>query len=364
MAFQVSSLLEFQYYGVSRETVEQSSYFSILSIMGSVLIIVIFIYKRGQEKISSIREAIIQKINSVSVARSYLIIFLMILLSVLMWLNIWRSIGNFLPVGNRDFAGELFFISNHYMQILILSLSFYSIFRILSKRSRVETLLYIVLLIFLWYPFAVVGARKEIFLLVLCIFFFLETTLKQKTLLGAAVVVYMFGIPLLREGVSSTVFNILSIQEFILPQYTHLLLSESSDLTISEILDQSSYQSGLWVFIPGTFRLTEFVPLGKSFYNLDLTNVALGAHPIGEAWINYGDWGYFFFAFLFFFLIRFLITGGAGITELVIVSCSYLAVFGRSDLWITLFFIIYTSLFFFLLATPIRIRYRKTNFVF
>ncbi|GEM_PF-1762583 len=350
------------YFGVKGETVAYITKYSFLSVLCSYIICTFLARKYKMPSLNQIRLKLIGKARKVKRDRLIIVYLLLFLVGSLMWYDVLFTIGSVSPVGNREMVGKLLFGNNHYFQVIIISLTIFLIFLLKAGRKRWVNYWGIFLLIWLWYPTVVVGARKELF--IICVVFYLFTNFKtyQKIGVGACFLLYMFGIPLIREGWASAALNILSIQEFILPQYVHFVLFESGKQSINHVSQFSSYLDGVWVFFPGSLRLSEFKPLGVSFFELNETNVALGAHPIGEAWLNFGGWGYPFFIVEYCALIFILFIKNRRYPEFFVVGLPYIALFGRSDLWVTLFFIIYSGVILKLIFKDIKVETESVDF--
>lgn len=343
------------YFGVRGETIEYITKYSFLSVLFIHVICIFLSRKYNLPSLNEIRFKLLGKARRVKRDRIVLAYLLLFLAGTLMWYDVIFTIGSLSPVGNRELVGELLFGNNHYFQLIFISVTIFVMFILKVRKKRWINYWGACLLFWLWYPTIVVGARKEIFIIGVVFYMFSNFKTYQKIGVVALFLTYMFGIPIVREGWSGVALNILSIQEFILPQYVHHLLYESSQTSIEYVRSFSSYKDGFWVFLPGFLRLSEFQPLGVSFFDLGKTNVALGANPIGEAWLNFGDFGYIFFIFSFVLLVYFLLIRNHKNPEFFVIAVPYLALYGRSDLWVTLFFIIYSGLLLKLLFTGIKV---------
>lgn len=201
------------------------------------------------------------------------------------------------------------------------------------------------IVLFAWLPLLLVGARKEIYICIIAVFLFSGISRMKKMVLGVFAVLLLLLLPLLREGWVGFDNLIMSFHEFILPQYSHFIFEVLGSEAKRNIVETSGYQAGFWSLLPGMLRPKEYIPLGLSTFNLGLTNVGIAAHPIGEAVLNFNENGYVFFGLIYVVIntIVFMISKRSPLAAVIFFS--YLSLLGRTDLWVTIFFGIYTYVF-------------------
>ncbi|MBL0659355.1 MULTISPECIES: hypothetical protein [Aeromonas] len=236
----------------------------------------------------------------------------------------------------------LSFAENQYYQIVFIPIALLLLSKVLTNKSRVD----IIFLVFSISPFLLSGSRKELFILFCSLFFVYRKSIGGKSLICMSLfIAFMLILPLFREGAG--VYDVfVSFHEFILPQYGFFLYYESAT---SLHFGGSDLISGVWSLLPGVLRLSEFITIGNALSQYGLANnIGLASNPALEAHINFGDVGYLIFPFIifsYFLLCRLIVT-----KKIIFLSpfLFYLIVLGRSDVWLTVFFALYTSVFMFL----------------
>ncbi len=130
-----------------------------------------------------------------------------------------------------------------------------------------------------------------------------------------------------------------------------------NDYDTSLVLEKSNLFNGVNAMFPSFLRINEYKGLGSSLLDsLSYIPLGIGAHPLGEAILNFGKYGYLVFIIVFFFcynLIFFIAKNG--LPELLIIAIGYFSIIGRSDLWLSVFFLSYSSFFMFLMCRNIKI---------
>jgi len=201
------------------------------------------------------------------------------------------------------------------------------------------------LIVILWSLFIISGYRKELFAFIMCLFLsgFVNIGHHKKSII--ALVLLFLALPIFRDGNFRITNFVLSFHEFVLPQYTQGLVEfKMSHSDISYILRNSSLINGIGALFPSFLRLLPYKPIGVSILDLPYVDVGLGIHPFAEYAINFGkDWWFFFIivSFIGYNLVFYL---SRWIPEILFVSLGYFAMYGRSDVWLTIFFVTYSSI--------------------
>ncbi|WP_309462008.1 hypothetical protein, partial [Bacillus paranthracis] len=246
----------------------------------------------------------------------------------------------------RVYATILFEQVGFYHQIVMIPLSIILITYVINKQIEYgKKFIILNIVLFAWLPLLLVGARKEIYICIIAVFLFSGISRMKKMVLGVFAVLLLLLLPLLREGWVGFDNLIMSFHEFILPQYSHFIFEVLGSEAKRNIVETSGYQAGFWSLLPGMLRPKEYIPLGLSTFNLGLTNVGIAAHPIGEAVLNFNENGYVFFGLIYVVIntIVFMISKRSPLAAVIFFS--YLSLLGRTDLWVTIFFGIYTYVF-------------------
>lgn len=266
---------------------------------------------------------------------------LLALIGLLDWLKILSvGLGAILNSSRREYASELISTSNHNAQLVAIAITILFLFYFMNnfKTMKVTVAVAMFSLMIYWVPFVLVGSRKEllIIILVMSIYFISRYRLgKVPLILILFAVGLLFLLPAILNGSLEYSFH-----EFILPQYLLFSLWEHNiDLGYN-------YLSGVWFLLPSFFRVSDTVDLGTSFANLKLTNVGVGAHPVAEAFLNANNANLtiIFFTLVTTLLLLFIILLSKIDATYALIGLAYLLIWGRSDFWITLFFVIYIGL--------------------
>lgn len=234
----------------------------------------------------------------------------------------------------RTYATELLLGGNHNVQIVCIAATVFLVCRL--SLSQVGFLPVIALLA-LWLPFLLVGSRKEAITTgAVCVVLLSGFLSKRILTLLALGFVILFTFPAIKSG---NPFS--SLHEFILPQYMHFAMGMG--LVPAEL--GGSFFQRAQLLLPSPLRLTEVTDLGSEFYELRLTNVGIGASPFGEAELNsFLGSTQFSFVILFVLAIFLMVVLKNYLPIFTAVSFGLLLVYGRSDSWTYLFFVIYVSI--------------------
>ena len=246
---------------------------------------------------------------------------------------------NILESPRRTYANLLLSTGDHNIQLVAISVSTFGFLVLLLRRGHLLIKGFLAMALFAyWLPFVLVGARKELLVVFIAVsgvyLVFNAIPLGRRlcwAILALFVLLFMVLLPAARDGYFAA-----SAHEWILPQYFLFSVMES------EIkMEKYNYLTGFWLMIPGFLRPTPVRDLGQAFASLHLVNVGVGAHPVAEAYINNPEYAVMLFAVSTTFLllaVRFLskLSPAFGV-----LGMAYLLLWGRSDLWVTLFYMVY-----------------------
>ncbi|MEG7862605.1 hypothetical protein [Bacillus mobilis] len=353
----IASSFGFKYFDIPQQIIFEVTHKSLLTLIVChfVLILCKVIFKFPS--LDWIEKNFIGIIQGLSKNRIKFMVAILFALSIYFWYRIIFIIGITSLLENpRIYAAVLFEQVGFYHQIVMVPITFILIVYMINTEGVYKLKGWILISgMLVWLPMILVGARKELYICVIVIFLFGGITRIKKGILGIFIAVMFLIIPLFREGWVGFDNIILSFQEFILPQYSHFIFEMLGDIQKNAIVEVSGYRTGFWSLFPGILRPYEYVPLGLSLFNLRLTNVGIAAHPIGEAVLNYGEFGYVLFGLIFVgvTLIAFISSKRSIIVSVILFA--YLSLLGRSDIWITIFFCLYTCIF----TSLFFIRFRK-----
>lgn len=252
----------------------------------------------------------------------------------------WTTI---IEANRRMFAHFVYATYDHNFQLIAISLSIILAIRAVCRPKNNETWLFLLpTLILYWLPTLIIGARKELFLVVVClvsILFIAGISRKYLYLVFGMMVL----LPIVKEGGLKYLFH-----EYILPQYYFLSL-----LQFPFQVDRT-FADGSLFMLPNFLRPFPVESLASIFTNTGLPNVGYGAHPMAEAWIYSPDWCILVFALLTVSMLLVIY----GLSRLYpgygLLGFAYLIIWGRSEYWGHLFFIFYGGLLMWLLIDPLK----------
>ncbi|QNG60203.1 hypothetical protein H4O14_01355 [Bacillus sp. PAMC26568] len=351
----VAANLGYIYFYIPKEIIEEVTSKSLFSILLSYLITIALLELLGNKKMLNLKEVSQRFQNEIEwIAPNKILLLNFVLLVILSYfyfnLLINVDINSFIT-NPRAVKQQVYgVVAEHYFQVFIFPTTLIMVLRFIKTKSKFN-FISIILLILLWIPLVLIGERKVLYLIVLGILLFGGFKPQKIISVGIVSLLFFLFLPLVREGWLGFDDWILSFHEFILPQYFSFLLHTLHPSVLETISSTSGYLTGAQALLPSFFRIFQYEPLGLSFYNLDLTNVGIAANPIGEAYINFGEKGYFIFSFLFSCTLILLFYFSEKNYLFWIVGLPYTFLAGRSDLWISFFFIIYSYLLLSILMT-------------
>lgn len=343
----IASSLGFTYFDIPQQIIFEVTQKSLLTLIVCHFVLILCKILFKFPSLGWIETNFIGVIQGLSRNRIKFMIAILITLGIYFWYRIIFVIGITSLLENpRIYAAVLFEQVGFYHQIIMVPITFILMVYMINTEGAYKLKAWIFISgMLIWLPMILVGARKELYICVIVIFLFGGITRIKKVIFGIVIAFMFLIIPLFREGWVGFDNIILSFQEFILPQYSHFIFEILGDIQKNAIVDVSGYQAGFWSLFPGVLRPHEYVPLGLSLFNLRLTNVGIAAHPIGEAVLNFGEFGYVLFGFIFVgvTLVAFISSKKSIIISVILFA--YLSLLGRSDIWITIFFCVYTCIF-------------------
>ncbi|MEB1052780.1 hypothetical protein [Citrobacter portucalensis] len=324
------------YFDMAYDSVLTSSFFAV-----KMLVIFLSFMHISQVKTNSVDvffNALLRSLKKVNGIKLLLIHFIALICGSI---SLIQFVANGQLYDLRDNKDILFFAQNQYYQIIFIPIALILLVKALKNKFEI---IYLVMLLL---PFLLSASRKEIFVLA-CAFYLTYPKIiagKRKIWL-VFFALTMFLSPMFREGVG-VYDRFVSFHEFILPQYG-LIISQSIGIDGS-YFPNSNFLSGFWALIPSFLRLSDYITIGNQLSQLNIGNIGLASTPALDAYINFGILGiyiYPIFIFLYYKVCMFIIS-----RRLVQLSpfLFYFIVFGRSELWLTIFFSLYTSLFFLIL---------------
>jgi hypothetical protein len=248
--------------------------------------------------------------------------------------------------GRRRFSDALVLATNHNVQVVAIPVTILALICAWRAGDRFTRMVVFVCVGFAWFPSFLAGSRKEVFLI--CVAFLpivLARPVSNTTrLLVAAAGTSFFAIPILFDGEIVRGF-----QEFILPYYNIVSIHEYPDY----LRPTTPFFSGVQLLLPSFLRATDARVFGSDLSELMTAlgqNVSYGGQPYAEA-----------LAFtaqtpaLMFLMSNAILFGTCFLLARInsiytIIAFPYLALWGRSILWVTLFFILYGGLLLILLG--------------
>lgn len=305
---------------------------------------------------ANIRNKLLSQVTNVSKIKITLAALFLIILVLITILQIFKiGVANFFS-NIRGHGTTVFIVGNFYLQILTIPISYILFSRGLHCKKPIYSKFILGLVVVFWIMYIFCGARKEVFIFAMIVVMSGLFDLKKNLKYFIGVLLIIFMLPMVREGYWVPTNYLLSLHEFVLPQYTQVIAKElMSSTQIEAIVEQSGLISGIGAMVPSFLRLMPYKPIGESILDLPYISVGLSVHPFAEFYINFGE--YWWVAFVLFFVVGYhlIFILSRIVPELSVISFGYLAVYGRSDVWLTIFFIIYSTIVLVFFSRQIRI---------
>ena len=272
---------------------------------------------------------------------------LLVILGMIDWATVARiGLDIIAESGRRRFSDALVLATDHNVQVVAIPSTILALICVWRAPDRLLQMVVFVCVGFAWFPSFLAGSRKEVFL-ICCAFLpvVLTRPVSNTTrLLVAAAGAGFITVPILFDGQIVRGF-----QEFILPYYNVVSVHEYPDY----LRPTTPFFSGIQLLLPSFLRATDASVFGSDLSGLMTAlgqNVSYGGQPYAEA-----------LAFtaqtpaLMFLLSNAILFGTCLLLARInsiytIIAFPYLALWGRSILWVTLFFILYGGLLLILLG--------------
>jgi hypothetical protein len=247
------------------------------------------------------------------------------------------GISTVLSSDRRAFADQLLSTGNHNAQLIAIVTSVIVGCYVVVGKSHARRMFGLFILGLFWIPFLLIGSRKEILIVAIGVYFASVGNVPKfrkrvLTFLAVITALALFLVPVLRG--KNVVY---SFHEFILPQY---MLFTVNTTGFTGVFGQDFVDRSL-LLVPEAVRPKKVRDLGTSFANLQLTTTGVGSNPIAEAVL----WGALppIVAFTLVTLLLFLAIGRLSRYHpaVAVLGVPFLFLWGRSEFWVTVFFILY-----------------------
>jgi hypothetical protein len=272
---------------------------------------------------------------------------LLVILGTIDWVTVARiGLDIIAESGRRRFSDALVLASDHNVQVVAIPITILALICAWRASDRLLRMVVFVCVGFAWFPSFLAGSRKEVF--IICIAFLpivLSRPVSNTTrlLVGAAGIGFI-AIPILFDGEIVRGF-----QEFILPYYNVVSVNEYPDY----LRPTTPFFSGIQLLLPSFLRATDARVFGSDLSDLMAAlgqNVSYGGQPYAEALAYTAQT-----PALMFLMSNAILFGTCFLLARInsiytIIAFPYLALWGRSILWVTLFFILYGGLILILLG--------------
>jgi hypothetical protein len=267
----------------------------------------------------------------------------MVMLGGLEWAFVAKTgIGIITESGRRSFADDLLLASDHNVQVIAIPITILALISAWQTRDQLLRTVVTICVGFAWLPSLLAGARKEIF--IICIAASIPKMLKLRPLglttplLVACAAIVFISIPVLFDGDFARGF-----QEFILPFYNVISIHEYGDY----LRPTTSFLSGTQLLLPSFLRPMDARVFGTDITDLMLAlgqNVSYGGQPYAES-LAFAEQA----PCIMFLVSNIILLGACFVLARMnpiyaLIAFPYLALWGRSILWLTLFFILYGGL--------------------
>lgn len=334
------------FYPYSIDSIALGTILSLKAILITYMIMVSIFNVNWIQWIDANSRRFVGSVGLISESRMLLLTAMLLILAVISWYQV-ADIGfaNVFGDPRRAWAGRVLSTSDHIFQLIAIVLSIVIAVRSMSNLRKIRVwLLYVATLFAYWLPYVLIGARKELFIVTIAILMAYWSSYWLRYVV-TILVAFFFVMPWLINK-----HFVGSFHEFILPQCFLFSLIEFPALLTNY---NYNYFIGSWLMLPKFLRLIEVRDMGSSFAELNLTNVGIGAHPMAEAYLNSVEWSSILFVLATVILIMGVYMLSRWDSGFAMLGIPYILIWGRSDLWVTLFFIFYGGILLFLLRSRV-----------
>ncbi len=346
----ISSLFDEIYFGASKENINELTITMLSAISFSYVVISLVMQifsKRVNLSVKTSRLRVMEKSIKTPHAIFLATILLVTLVSIYQIYQVFFVYGLYKSLFLSQLVRqEILIPSSTYIQLIVIPSMIFLVSRT-YKTPHDNFRVFVRLVIFATLiPLFLVSARKEILLIIIAVIPFLHLGKKAFALAIATVLLFLLQAAYRNIGYGAISFNdiILSSHEFVLPSYTFILTAESGPVIQQIIQNSSGYLTSFWGLLPNFLRLEQYVDFGSSFYSATSINIALGASPFADIYLDFADIvaPVFIVNLVIIFLGIFLLS--KKIPEILFLSFPFLFILGRSTFSITVFFIVYSTL--------------------
>jgi hypothetical protein len=253
----------------------------------------------------------------------------------------------------REYATNLLSASNHDVWVIAigatLALSLHAIAN--GLRSRQAYLVYAVLAVY-WLPSILAGSRQllvavgvSIATVAIASNILTRNSARFVKVLAGGALMMLFLLPFLETGQLSQ-----ATIEFVYPQYM-LFTAMADNLPL-----HMSYLGDSAFMLPSQLRPTHIQVIGDQFKALNITNVGVGDSPVGEAYIDSPRYVVPIAVTSTLVVLLIVVLLSKLHPAFLVVGVGQLIVWGRSDFWVVIFYIVYGGLLLWFFMPPRRVR--------
>jgi hypothetical protein len=259
------------------------------------------------------------------------------------------GLGSVLAGKRRQFAADLLSASNHDVWVLAIAVTLALALHAMASefRSRSAIIACGVLILY-WTPSILVGSRQELVavgistaVIVIAGNLFSPGAGRRIKVAIVTLLIAMFLIPFVETGQLSQ-----ATIEFVYPQYM-LFSAMAFSLPL-----HMSYVHGAAFMLPSILRPFHVEVIGDQFKELNITKVGIGDSPVGEAYIDSPTYAVFFAVMATLAVVILVALFSQLSPAFLAVGIGQLAVWGRSDFWVSVFYIVYGGALLWLLLPP------------
>lgn len=290
------------------------------------------------------------QIKNISFIRLFIILVVFLILGTINWINIFQiGLLNIFNGYRNQYSDKVIFAYNLYYQIIIIPFSLTILIKIIEEKKYKIKFMFFLFFTYVWLPMLILGSRQKLFIVFLG-FFIVYYNKKIIKYIFISIGTLFLILPFLRSNQTNFYSKILlSLHEFILPQYTLFLIKDYGREFFSRI---PSYIEGVWFMFPGFLRPIDISAFGKTLKSYELTgNVGLGSNLFSEGYYNFGIIGYWILSIIVPILFKIIFFISDYFPSILVIGLPYLLLLGRGDFWITIFYIVYTNIFYLLLVS-------------
>jgi len=357
--------LDIRYFNVEPEIIFNGTRLSLAGILISYIIASLFTVKINFVSYFEKHVKILAtKIEQVGLIRCIFICLFLIIIGIVDWHTIFNiGLRKILYMPRQTFRPYILSINHRYALIALPGTIFLLGILLLSWQDILWIkILSIISLVVYWGPFIIVGSRRELIYIItigLLMLIFSQSIKKYRIFLISLGLILLLGFIIIPFAIRGYI-NIDPFLEFALPQYNLFLLMSKPWLCI-DVKSTYDLAKGFWLLFPSALRPLNLTGPGTILQSKASLPFGLAFHPMAESFLNYPELAFLVFAILTTIVLLIILWFDSVNFVFGLIGFPYLLQWGRSDFWVSIFFILYTGIILSILLIPIKLQpnYKK-----